>query len=334
MHVRAEFAGLQGSRNQLAHSGHKTFIEGYGLLRRGGGVERGAVALPGVGGQGKLADNQHVAGNIVNGQVHFPFVIRKNAHGRNFSGQPCGILRAVSAGHSHNGVAEALKRGRGVLLVSRRNSRADALSELAARHKVAVRHVSDEQLSRALSRSGGGGEHRGFALEPHTLEDVLAGAGDSSLLVLLDGITDPRNLGAVLRSADQFGADGVIVPRRRSAGRDADSLSRSSSGAVEWVPVVETSNMVRSMEILKKNGYWLWGADMAGEPLVNVNLKGKTALVMGREGEGLHRLVREVCDGLIRIPAGGRLDSLNVATAAGILLYETRRQQGFPHIGL
>ncbi|MDT8298843.1 MAG: RNA methyltransferase, partial [Spirochaetaceae bacterium] len=102
---------------------------------------------------------------------------------------------------------------------------------------------------------------------------------------------------------------------------------------VEWVPLIEVTNMARALEEFKKKGFWIWGADMDGEASSKVNLKGKTALVMGREGEGLHQLVKDGCDGLIRIPTGGRLDSLNVATAAGILMYESRRQQGFPYSG-
>ncbi len=238
-----------------------------------------------------------------------------------------------------NGVSEALKRGRGILLVARQNSRTAQLKKLAQEKKVAVRTVSGEDLDRLVP----GGAHRGFALEvreanrnnaPLLLEDICSRAGDNSLLLVLDGITDPQNLGTVLRSSDQFGADAVVIPRRRSVGKDADSLSRSSSGAVEWVPIVEVANIARALEELKAGGYWIWGADMAGEALTKVNLKGKTVVVMGREGEGLHRLVREKCDGLVSIPTGGRLDSLNVATAAGILLYEVRRQQGFPGIKL
>lgn len=234
-----------------------------------------------------------------------------------------------------NGVAEALKRQRGVLLVSRGSGRAASLAELAAKHGVKVRRVSDDELTRLVS-----GEHRGFALEiqggvskknVRSLEDLWERTGENSLVILLDGITDPRNLGAVLRAADQFAADAVVVPKRRSAGGDLDAMSRASSGAMEWVPLVETTNLSRALAAFRDHGYWIWGADMAGEEAPKVNLTGRTVLVMGREGEGLHRLVREGCDGLIRIPTGGRLDSLNVATAAGILLYEARRQQGFTY---
>ncbi|MCG8452835.1 MAG: 23S rRNA (guanosine(2251)-2'-O)-methyltransferase RlmB [Spirochaetales bacterium] len=232
-----------------------------------------------------------------------------------------------------NGIAEALKKGRGILKVSRRSGRGAELIAMAEKHGVPVRDVDAKELS-SLNP-----DHRGFLLETRggaspsvrSLEELFPRTDDNSLIILLDGVTDPGNLGAVLRSADQFGADAVVVPRRRSAGSDANTLSRSSSGAVEWVPLIDVSNMARALSQLKDQGYWIWGADMEGSPAPQVNLKGRTALVMGREGQGLHRLIREQCDGLIRIPTSGKVDSLNVSTAAGILMYECRRQQGFEY---
>lgn len=235
-----------------------------------------------------------------------------------------------------NGVAEAIKRGRGTLYISRKSGRVSALTDLANSHGVPIRRVGDDDIMR-LTRDG---DHRGYALEADgerpaslvtSIEDLIPTLSDNALVILLDGITDPRNLGAVLRAADQFGAAAVVVPKRRSAGVDADTLSRSSAGALEWVPLVEVANMSRTLGQFKDSGFWIWGADMAGENAPSVNLKGRTALVMGREGEGLHRLVKETCDGLIKIPTSGRLDSLNVATAAGILMYEARRQQKFTY---
>lgn len=235
-----------------------------------------------------------------------------------------------------NGVAEAIKRGRGTLYVSRKGGRASVLTDLANSHGIPIRKVSDDEIMK-LTRDG---DHRGYALEAEgerpasmvlSIEDLIPSLSDNALVILLDGITDPRNLGAVLRAADQFGAAAVVVPKRRSAGVDADTLSRSSAGALEWVPLIEVANMSRTLGQFKDSGFWIWGADMAGEKAPSVNLTGRTALVMGREGEGLHRLVKETCDGLIKIPTSGKLDSLNVATAAGILMYEARRQQKFAY---
>ena len=233
-----------------------------------------------------------------------------------------------------NGIAEAMRRGRGVLYFSRQSKRAAELMALAEHHGVPCRKVSDQDIARMVPS----GIHRGYTLEIDTrddgrrireLTDLWVSAGESSLVVVLDGITDPRNLGAVVRASDQFSAEAVVVPKRRAAGQDADTLSRASAGAVEWIPIIEVTNINQSLNEFKDNGYWIWGADMEGEGPHRVNLKGRIVLVMGREGEGMHRLVRERCDGLIRIPATGRIDSLNVATAAGILMYEVRRQQGF-----
>ena len=237
-----------------------------------------------------------------------------------------------------NGVAEAIKHGRGRLYIARKSKRIEDLVDMAKRYGVPWKKISEPELKSIVKNM----EHRGFALEVegrprgqklHTLDDLfsMSNAVQTSLVLVLDGISDPGNLGAILRAADQFAADAVIVPRRRSVGREANSLSRTSSGAVEWVPLLEAANTDRCLRDLKQNGYWVWGADMSGKPAHGVNLKGRSAIVMGREGEGLHRLVRENCDGLIRIPTGGRLDSLNVAAAAAILMYEMRRQGGFEY---
>jgi len=178
--------------------------------------------------------------------------------------------------------------------------------------------------------------HRGYAMETserresgaiRSLRDIETANGGNSLVILLDGVTDPRNLGAVIRAAEQFRALAVIVPKRRSAGGDADILSRTSAGAIEWIPLLKVPNVARTLGELKDMGFWVWGADAGGTSILEINLMGRIALVMGREGEGLHRLVRKSCDGLLRIPVSGSLDSLNVATAAGILMYEVRRQQ-------
>jgi len=234
---------------------------------------------------------------------------------------------------SANGVAEAIKRGRGTLLISRKSNRANNLERLANEHGVPIRQVTEGALAK-LTRNI---NHRGYAIETSSgkrkkraikpFKDIESRISDNSLVILLDGVTDPRNLGAIVRVAEQFCVLAVIVPRRRSASGSADTLSRTSAGAIEWIPLLEVPNIAWALGELKNMGFWVWGSDAAGTSVREVSLVGRIALVMGREGGGLHRLVRERCDGLLRIPVSGRLDSLNVATAAGILIYEVRRQQ-------
>jgi 23S rRNA (guanosine2251-2'-O)-methyltransferase len=142
--------------------------------------------------------------------------------------------------------------------------------------------------------------------------------------MVLDGITDPQNLGAILRSADQFAAELVVIPSRRSA-RETETVSRVSSGASVYVPLAIVPNIATALERLKESGFWIYGADIAGEPLDRVSFSEKACLVMGSEGFGMRRLVREKCDHLIRIPASGHVDSFNVSVAAGILMFEVNR---------
>lgn len=146
----------------------------------------------------------------------------------------------------------------------------------------------------------------------------------TSIILILDSITDPHNYGAILRSADQCGVDLVITPSRRSAG-ETTVVHKTSAGASRYVPVV-TENLSRATDLLKKNGYWVYGTHMAGEACWSCNLKGSVAIVMGSEGSGISRLLAEKCDKLIKIPSSGHVDSFNVSVATGILLYEIVRQ--------
>jgi 23S rRNA (guanosine2251-2'-O)-methyltransferase len=146
------------------------------------------------------------------------------------------------------------------------------------------------------------------------------------LVLLLDEITDPHNYGAILRCCDQFGVDLVLSRNRRSA-KNADIVSKTSAGALSWVPQAETANLIRALDDLKKAGFWIYGADMEGEPVYKKDLSGRTALVLGSEGSGISRLLCESCDSMIGIPSLGRVDSLNVSVAAGVLLYEVQRQR-------
>ena len=179
--------------------------------------------------------------------------------------------------------------------------------------------------------------HRGIILiderpqeqAPKLSADALLAAlasREKAFVVVLDSITDPHNTGAIIRSADQFAVDAVVLPERRSAG-DFQTVSKISAGAAAWVPLLYTANLVRTVEELKRNGFWVFGADAQGEPLPQTDFPDKTVLIMGSEGAGISRLLKASCDSFTAIPTSGKLDSLNVSVAAGILMYEVRRQQ-------
>lgn len=229
-------------------------------------------------------------------------------------------------------IEEMIKSGKaqGPLLVANAGPRARSIMSLAVDHKIRTDRVGEHELDRQAP------DHRGIALFVESkgpvneitvkqfLEDLDEGSG--ALVVLLDGITDPHNYGAILRSCDQFGVNLVVVGNRRSA-KDAEVVSKTSAGAAAWVPIAGVSNLARVAEQLKEAGFWLYGADMAGKPVYDVDLKGRTAIILGSEGAGLSRLLRETCDAMIAIPSKGRIDSLNVSVAAGVLLYEALRQR-------
>ena len=163
------------------------------------------------------------------------------------------------------------------------------------------------------------------------VEDLLALAaerGEPPLLVVCDELSDPHNLGAVIRTAECAGAHGVIIPKRRSAGLTA-IVAKTSAGAVSYLPVARVANLSACLKELKRQGVWVFGADAAGDRvLYDADLKGPAAIVIGSEGSGMGRLVAETCDFLVRIPMKGKLNSLNASAAAAILLYEAVRQRG------
>ena len=146
---------------------------------------------------------------------------------------------------------------------------------------------------------------------------------------MLDGVTDPHNIGAILRSCDQFGIDVLVVPERRSASplQDSQTIARTSAGASAWVPTATVTNLVRTVEQLKEAGFWIFGADANGTPAPETQFPGRTCLIMGSEGSGISRLLARSCDTIVSIPTCGKIDSLNVSVAAGVLLYERYRQQ-------
>lgn len=198
--------------------------------------------------------------------------------------------------------------------------------------------VSNKELDGlVLSLNESAREHRGIVLQlkeenqiaPNMLDfsqlkGFLSQKKGKSLIVVLDSITSPHNLGAILRSCDQFGVDLAILPNRKSAA-DSEIIERSSSGASSWVPTMIVPNLSRILEILKDQGYWIYGADANGENIDNFIPAEKIALVMGSEGKGMKNIIREQCDKILSIKTCGKLDSLNVSVAAGILLYKLTR---------
>lgn len=234
---------------------------------------------------------------------------------------------------SHRAVLEALPTaGSGaVLYVAGETARLGEIVARAKRSGVTVRTVSRRELRRLAQ------DARDCALdlgrEPGakaaTLDDALRAADAACGLVLvLDHVTDPHNYGAILRSADQFAADAVVVPGRRSAPLSAVAV-QSSAGTAEHVTIVTVPNLASAVGRMQDAGFWVYAADMAGAPAHATRLSGRTAIVLGSEGTGVSRLVAERADGLVRIPMRGHADSLNVSVACGVLLYEIRRQQGW-----
>jgi 23S rRNA (guanosine2251-2'-O)-methyltransferase len=193
---------------------------------------------------------------------------------------------------------------------------------------VPVRKVSRSRVEE-LAR---GGVHQGVAARvgpyPYSgLEEVLS--GPDPLVLVLDGVTDPRNLGAVLRAADGAGASGVVIPKDRAVGVTPVAV-KASAGASEHARVARVTNLRRAIDRMKEAGLWVYAAEAGGTSHTGLDLSGPVALVLGSEGRGVRRLVREGCDGAVSVPMLGAVESLNVSVAAAVLLYEARRQRGWP----
>jgi 23S rRNA (guanosine2251-2'-O)-methyltransferase len=200
--------------------------------------------------------------------------------------------------------------------------------DLAARARASGIDVHAVDAARLASIAGSAG-HQGVvavvdAQRPHvTLDDVLSDLAEPALLLVLDGVTDPHNLGACLRNADAFGANAVVVPKDRAVGLNA-TVAKAASGAAETVPLITVTNLARALTQMKERGLWIVGADERGESLFEADVTGPIAWVLGAEGQGLRRLTRDTCDRLVGIPLSGAVESLNVSVAAGICLYATR----------
>ncbi len=222
---------------------------------------------------------------------------------------------------------EALRAGRPLdrVLIARGagGPRLQEIIDLSRQHSVQVRFEPRE----ALDRASNGAAHQGVlafgaAQRYAELDDVLAGA---QLLVLLDGVEDPHNLGAIIRTAHAAGASAILIPDRRAAGL-TEIVGKAAAGALEHLPVVRIGNVSQTLEMLKKRGFWIYGLDERGSQLYSETDYAKpTVLVLGGEGQGLHQLVKKHCDLLVRIPMAGAISSLNVSVAAGIVLFEWRR---------
>ena len=200
----------------------------------------------------------------------------------------------------------------------------------AKKHDTLVQFVDKERLTQ-LSQTG---RHQGViaytaAYEYAQVEDMLALAkerGEDPFLILLDDIEDPHNLGAIIRTANLAGAHGVIIPKRRAVGLTA-TVAKTSAGAINYTPVAKVTNLTKTMKELKEKGLWFVCADMGGESMYKLNLTGPIGLVIGNEGEGVSRLVKETCDFVASIPMKGDIDSLNASVATGVLAYEIVRQR-------
>lgn len=233
-----------------------------------------------------------------------------------------------------NAVIEAYRAGRAIDRIYIQDGCQDGpvmtIKREARKHDTVIKYVARERLDQ-LSETG---KHQGViayaaAYEYVQVEDILEKArekGEPPFLILLDNIEDPHNLGAIIRTANLAGAHGVIIPRNRAVGLTA-TVARTSAGALNYTPVARVTNLARTIEELKKEGLWFVCADMDGTMMYDLDLKGPIGLVIGNEGEGVGKLVREKCDMVASIPMKGQIDSLNASVAAGVLAYEILRQR-------
>lgn len=234
-----------------------------------------------------------------------------------------------------NAVIEAFRSGKPIDKIFIQDGIQDGpvqtIKREAKKHNTMVRFVAKERLDQ-LSETG---KHQGViayaaAYEYAEVDDILEAArqkGEAPFVFLLDNIEDPHNLGAIIRTANLAGAHGVIIPKNRAAGLTA-TVARTSAGALNYTPVARVTNMAKTIEDLKKEGMWFVCADMGGTVMYDLNLTGAIGLVIGNEGEGVGRLVKEKCDFIASIPMKGDIDSLNASVAAGVLAYEIVRQRG------
>lgn len=201
------------------------------------------------------------------------------------------------------------------------------IEEFARKRNIEVQHLTKNEMARITS-----GNHQGciaevFEYEYYSYDDIIS-SNENSLIIALDGLEDPHNLGAIVRTAEIAGCDGIIIPKNRSV-KVTSSVAKVSTGAIEYVKVVQTINLRQTLKKLKEDGYWIVGAEYTdkSQGMWDVNYNMKICLVIGSEGNGISRIVREECDYLVKIPMWGKINSLNASVSAGIIIYEIRRQQ-------
>lgn len=233
-----------------------------------------------------------------------------------------------------NAVIEAFRSGKPIDKVYIQDGVQDGpvqtIKREAKKHDTIIKFVEKERLDQMSTT----GKHQGViaiaaAYEYAEVEDILQAArekGEAPFVFLLDNIEDPHNLGAIIRTANLAGAHGVIIPKNRAVGLTA-TVARTSAGALNYTPVARVTNLAKTIEELKKEGMWFVCADMGGTTMYELDLKGSIGLVIGNEGEGVGRLVKEKCDFIASIPMKGNIDSLNASVAAGVLAYEIVRQR-------
>lgn len=233
-----------------------------------------------------------------------------------------------------NAVSEALRSGRAIdtLMVARgeRNGSIGRIISECRDNGVVVKEVDRKKLDLMC----GGAVHQGIAAyaashEYASIDDIFALAeerGEKPFIIICDELEDPHNLGAVIRTAEATGAHGIIIPKRRNASLSY-VVGKASAGAVEYVPVARVANIAQTIDELKEKGIWFYAADMDGEDWCSVNYDGGVGLVIGSEGRGISRLVKEKCDFIVSMPMKGRINSLNASVAAGVLMYEVARQR-------
>jgi 23S rRNA (guanosine2251-2'-O)-methyltransferase len=231
-----------------------------------------------------------------------------------------------------NPVTEALKAGREVdkLLVTSREGSMIKILALAKEQGIPVMYVEKA----AIDRIAQGRAHQGVAayVSPYaysTVDDILANAAERDedpFIIILDGLEDPHNLGAIMRTAECAGAHGIIIPKRHSCGL-TETVAKASAGAIEYMPVAKVTNIAQTVDELKERGIWVAACDMGGTEYYRTDMSGKIAVVIGSEGFGVSKLVREKCDFVVSMPMVGKITSLNASNAAAVVIYEIRKQR-------